>query len=78
MSVRNIAEVYRNFKPDEDKIAGNERDGNYQTIWECYSPEKPAPATRWDGENYCRQDFVGWSGLGPIALMLENIIGLQP
>jgi len=24
-----------------------------------------------------RQDFVGWSGVGPIALLIENILGIQ-
>ncbi len=76
--ISNIADVYFNFTPDEEKIAFEERyaDG-YKTIWECYSPEKPEPATRWDNTFYSRQDFVGWSGLGPIAMLIENIIGLQ-
>ena len=73
-----IAEVYYEFQPDEEKIAFEERYGDgYQTIWECYSPEFPEPATRWDDIFYSRQDFVGWSGLGPIALLIENIIGIE-
>jgi hypothetical protein len=76
--ISNIADVYFNFIPDEEKIAFEERfDDGYQTIWECYSPEKPEPATRWDNTFYSRQDFVGWSGLGPIAMLIENIIGIQ-
>lgn len=73
-----IAEVYYEFQPDEEKIAFEERyaDG-YQTIWECYSPEFPEPATRWDDTFYSRQDFVGWSGLGPIAMLIENVIGIE-
>jgi glycogen debranching enzyme len=76
--IKNIYEVYQNFQPDVNRIAPEERDGQYQTIWECYSPDNIQPATRWDGQFYSRQDFVGWSGLGPIALLLENVIGLQP
>lgn len=73
-----MAEVYFEFQPDEEKIAFEERYGDgYQTIWECYSPEYPEPATRWDDTFYARQDFVGWSGLGPIAMLIENIIGIQ-
>lgn len=73
-----IAEVYYEFQPDEEKIAFEERYGDgYQTIWECYSPEFPEPATRWDDTFYSRQDFVGWSGLGPIALLIENVIGIE-
>jgi glycogen debranching enzyme len=76
--IKNIYEVYQNFQPDINRIAPEERDGQYQTIWECYAPDNAQPATRWDGQYYSRQDFVGWSGLGPIALLLENVIGLQP
>jgi hypothetical protein len=76
--IDNIYKVYKNFQPSPETIAVEEQDEAYQTIWECYSPDEAKPATRWDGKYLCRQDFVGWSGLGPIALLLENIIGLQP
>ncbi|MBN2365917.1 MAG: hypothetical protein EH225_07910 [Calditrichaeota bacterium] len=76
--VNNIYDVYANFRPDSNRIIPSERDVDYRTIWECYSPDFSRPATRWDGTYYCRQDFVGWTGLGPVALLLENIIGLQP
>ncbi len=76
--VENMWEVFNGFEPDSSMLAVDERDGHYQTIWECYSPDYAEPATRWDGRFLSRQDFVGWSGLGPIALLLENIIGLQP
>lgn len=76
--IQNMVEVYNNFNPHEEKIAFEERyaDG-YKTIWECYSPERAEPATRWDNTFYSQQDFVGWSGLGPIAMLIENIIGLD-
>ena len=41
------------------------------TIWENYSPEffmRGLPA---------QSDFVGWSGCGPIMLLIENIIGIH-
>jgi len=42
------------------------------TVWENYAPEAPlrpgSPAER---------DFVGWTGDGPIALLIENILGLR-
>lgn len=41
------------------------------TIWENYSPERPKPG------NIAKPDFVGWSGLGPIALLIENVLGLR-
>lgn len=45
-------------------------------IWECYSPEENAPAKREDGSTV-RADFVGWGGLFPITVLIENIIGLH-
>jgi hypothetical protein len=42
------------------------------TIWENYSPEKTEPGKP------ALQDFVGWSGIGPILYLLEYGIGLKP
>ncbi len=76
--IENMCNVFKEFEPDENKIAYDERfEDGYKTIWECYSPEKPEPATRWDDHFYSRQDFVGWSGLGPIAMLIENILGVR-
>lgn len=74
----NICRVYQEFTPVPADLALDERDGQYQTLWECYAPDLWQPATRWDGQYLSRQDFVGWTGLGPVALLLENVIGLQP
>ena len=41
------------------------------TIWENYAPESANPGS------ISRSDFVGWSGCGPIAMLIENIIGLK-
>ncbi|MBK8985935.1 MAG: glycoside hydrolase [Chloroflexi bacterium] len=41
------------------------------TFWENYAPEQAAP-----GEP-ARADFVGPSGLSPIAILLEDVIGLS-
>ncbi|MFH0733137.1 MAG: trehalase family glycosidase [bacterium] len=76
--LRQISHVYYNFKPDPNKIAFDERyENNYQTLWECYSAELNEPATRWDNTFYSRQDFVGWTGLAPIALLIENVLGFD-
>ena len=76
--ISNLANIYFHFNPDENKIAFEERyNDGYKTLWECYSPEFNEPATRWDNTFYSRQDFVGWTGLGPIAMLIENIIGLN-
>lgn len=42
------------------------------TLWENYAADAPAPGQPAKG------DFVGWSGLGPILLLLEYAIGLKP
>ena len=73
-----LAQVYRQGVKDENRIAFEERyaDG-YHTLWECYAPDAYAPGTRWDDAFYGRQDFVGWSGLGPIAILIEDVLGLE-
>ncbi len=41
------------------------------TVWENYSPEgcdRGYPA---------KADFVGWTGIGPISLLIENILGIR-
>ena len=45
------------------------------TIWECYKPDLPEPALNSKGRT-CRADFCGWSALGPVALLIENVIGI--
>lgn len=42
------------------------------TLWENYAPEKIAPGQP------AHPDFVGWSGLPPIAVLFEFIFGLRP
>jgi glycogen debranching enzyme len=42
------------------------------TVWENYSPEHMTPG------NPSKRDFVGWSACGPIALLIENVLGFRP
>ena len=42
------------------------------TVWENYAPESAAPGKP------AKADFVGWSGLAPIAVLLEHRFGLRP
>jgi glycogen debranching enzyme len=42
------------------------------TIWENYSPESFSRGV------WSRPDFVGWTGCGPIQLLIENILGFLP
>jgi Mannosylglycerate hydrolase MGH1-like glycoside hydrolase domain len=45
--------------------------GDTGTLWENYAPERAAPGNRAKG------DFVGWSGLAPIAGLFEYVMGLR-
>ncbi|RMG91617.1 MAG: glycoside hydrolase [Chloroflexi bacterium] len=40
------------------------------TFWENYAPETAAPG------DPAKPDFVGWTGLSPIAVLLEDVIGI--
>jgi len=40
------------------------------TVWENYAPEAPAPG------NPAVNDFVGWGGVGPVAVFIEYVLGL--
>lgn len=41
------------------------------TFWENYMPDYYAPGQR------SKPDFVGWTGIGPIALLIENVLGFS-
>lgn len=58
-----------------DAMCAVEKDPAYGGIWECYAPEDFRPATTENG-GLVRAEFVGWGGLAPITLLIENIIGL--
>jgi len=42
------------------------------TIWENYAPESAMRGV------WSRPGFVGWTGCGPIQLLIENILGFRP
>lgn len=52
------------------------KDEIYGSIWECYAPEAARPATTEAG-SIVRSHFVGWGGLAPITMLIEDIIGLN-
>lgn len=45
------------------------------TIWEVYNPSGDTPSTEMGRR--ARPDFCGWSALGPISLLIENIMGFR-
>ena len=51
------------------------QDYSPHTIWETYSPSADLPSTEWG--HRVRQDFCGWSALGPISLFIENVLGFR-
>ena len=58
-----MTQVYKEFSP--------------HTIWEAYAPENSAiPATVKDKKSWCKPDFCGWSALGAINMLYENVIGI--
>ena len=75
--LRNLYGVYADFAPGEDDLAYEAIGDGTATLWELYAPDSMRPGTRWDATWLGRQDFVGWTGLGPIALLLEQVIGLE-
>ena len=62
-TVFHMDEVYRRFSP--------------HTVWECYSPTEAKPATYAKSDVHVRDNFCGWSALGPISLFIEDIIGIK-
>ncbi|MBN2842298.1 MAG: DUF5077 domain-containing protein [Sedimentisphaerales bacterium] len=51
------------------------------TVWELYAPDMDRLGSGnagEKGEHQARPDFVGWTGCGPIALLIENVIGMRP
>lgn len=60
-----------------DHMARTYREYAPHTIWEAYSPTRPAPSTAKDDETIVRPDFCGWSALAPISMFLEHVVGVQ-
>jgi len=58
-----LARTYADFEP--------------HTLWECYCPEGDKPGLTPYTRDFVKGDFVGWTGSGPIAMLIENIIGLD-
>jgi hypothetical protein len=52
------------------------------TLWENYAPDmidgkfKQGVNDQNPPQN-CRRDFVGWTGLGPISILIENVLGFR-
>jgi hypothetical protein len=47
------------------------------TLWESCAPDVDEPGLKPYRDERVKPDFVGWSGLGPIAMLVESVIGLE-
>jgi hypothetical protein len=47
------------------------------TLWESYCSEKFTPGMTPYTQKSVKPDFVGWTGIGPIAMLIENILGID-
>ncbi|NQU10900.1 hypothetical protein HQ590_08930 [bacterium] len=47
------------------------------TLWECYCPESCQPGRAAYTGKRVKPHFVGWTGLGPIAMLIENVLGID-
>jgi hypothetical protein len=47
------------------------------TLWESYAPESDRPGTAAYTAKRVKPDFVGWTGIGPIAMLIEDVIGID-
>ena len=70
--VKKMEQTYRSFSP--------------HTIWEAYSPTAHEPTThktyekgpvKKNGIGYVTPHFCGWSALGPISMLIENVLGFH-
>lgn len=73
----NLERVYRQFQADTTLVEIRDRAKVAHTIWEVYAPEKEEPATRWDAKFYGRPAYVASSGFGPVAMLIEDVLGFE-
>jgi neutral trehalase len=67
-SIRHLYYILDTFHPDEGRKGG---------IYEAYLPSKEGSAKTLDSfENFPRENFLTYTALSTIALMIENVIGL--
>jgi hypothetical protein len=45
---------------------------DHHTLWENYAPDQITPG------GHSKPGYVGWTGVPPIAVLLEDVFGLQP
>jgi hypothetical protein len=78
-----LGNVVRVFESDETPWLGAEQFKQYfhltdlkyddkHTLWENYAPDVITPG------GHSKPGYVGWTGVPPIAVLLEDVFGLSP
>jgi len=75
--ITNMEKVFTNYVPDTALVDEKYRAVCKNTVWEIYSPENDAPGTRWDTRSYCRPNYIPTAGQGPVAMLIEDILGFS-
>jgi len=73
--LQNMAQVYQQRDQETPEESAQTSPFAPATIWQFYSPETPEPATRWDSRGYVQPNEIANSGQGPVALLIEEILG---
>jgi len=83
IALNHLENVVRVFESDDTRWLGADQFREFfhldqlkfddaHTLWENYSPETAAPG------GHSKPGYVGWTGLPPIAVLLEDVFGLSP
>jgi hypothetical protein len=75
--VDNMGRIYLGSQSDLANVDSKSDYFKVGTIWELYAPTELEPGTRWDASTYGASDYIAYSGHGPIAMLIENILGLR-
>ena len=75
--VDNMSRIYLGSQSDIANVDSKSADFKVGNIWELYAPTELEPGTRWDASTYGASDYIAYSGHGPIAMLIENILGFR-
>jgi len=73
----NMEKVFTKFQPDTGRLDAEQPQASGGHLWELYAPESDEPGTRWDTYHYGRPDYVPTAGFGPVAMLIEDVMGFD-
>jgi len=73
--ITNMERVFTGYITDTTLIDEKYRANCTGTVWELYASETDIPGTRWDSRFLCRPNYIPSSGHGPVAMLIENVLG---